>query len=162
MIFNLILYIQMMLKQVIYRFGLMLLLVIGSVSFVSAQDEISDQELTKYVHVMDSIDILKREFGEKLNNMVRNKEGITTKRYNEIRQKQGAPVTENEQKLFDEIVAEIKKETKIIQEKSQSMIKSKEMLGATIYNKVRKALRTDQKSEINKRMKAIRESDTNE
>jgi len=146
----------MLFKQ-IARQGLMLLVfMMGMNTFVSAQDEVSKEELTKYVDVMDSINVLKKAFNTKLNDMVKNNDNLSAKRYNEIKKGIGAKATEEEQKAYDAIVAEVAKETKNIQEQSQAMIKDKEMLGAVTYNKVRKALKTPQKADLEARMKAIR------
>ncbi len=146
----------MLLNQIVLRGFLMMVFVMGLNSFVSAQGEISKEELTKYVDVMDSINVLKKEFNTKLNDMVKNNENLTAKRYNEIKKGTGAKPTEAEQKAYDEIVAAITASTKDIQEKSQAMIKDKEMLGAMTYNKVRKALKSAEKADIETRMKAIR------
>lgn len=147
----------MLVKQMIFRAFCVLAIMITSVNFASAQDEISDEELTKYVTVMDEIDAMKKAFNTKLNDMVKNNDDLSTKRYNEIKDGKGAAPSEEEKKAYDAIVAEIEKETKNIQDKSQDLIKDKEKLGAMTYNKVRKALKTAQKADLEKRMTAIRE-----
>jgi len=146
----------MQVKQFIFRIGISLLVVFGAIGHIAAQ-EISDKELEGYVMVMDSVDAMKKSLNLKLNDMVKNNEHLTTKRYNEIKQGTGNPATDEEQKAYDTILTEVAKETKTIQEKSQEMIKDKTLLGALPYNKIRKALKTADKGKIEARMKAIRE-----
>jgi len=147
----------MQVKQFIFRVGISLFVVFGIITQISAQEQISDKELEGYVMVMDSVDAMKKSLNLKLNDMVKNNEHLTTKRYNEIKQGTGNPATEEEQKAYDAILAEVAKETKAIQEKSQAMIKDKSLLGALPYNKIRKALKTVDKTKIEARMKVIRE-----
>ncbi len=109
---------------------------------------VSEEELTKYATVMDSVTEMSIEVQATLNTMVKESEVMTGARYNEL-----SKIVSNEAKLaeaaatpeeiaFMKEVAEKKKtETLKINQAFQSL--AKDYLGAATYNKVKKALVSD-------------------
>lgn len=116
-----------------------------------AQDEsaaISDDDLKRYAVMMDSIDEMRISLLAEISEMVKNNEKISVSRYNDL-----FKVIDNEEKLAaenatPEEVAAIKEVqarkdagTTEINEAFKSL--AKEYVGASTYNKVKKALGDD-------------------
>ena len=109
---------------------------------------VSEEELTKYATVMDSISEMTINFQSSISTMVKESEAITGTRYNELSKiiSDEAKLTEAkatpEEIAFIKDVAEKKKtETSKINQAFQALVK--ENLGGTTYNKVKKALAAD-------------------
>ena len=122
-------------------------LIIASQSLF-AQDQITDEELKKYVVAMDSINDMKASLLEEISEMVKANEGLTNARYNELSKimndeaKLAAAKATPEEIAFMKQVAEKKSEgTAEITQTFQTL--AKEYVGATSYNKIKKALTTD-------------------
>jgi hypothetical protein len=120
--------------------------------------EITDEELTKYAVAMDSIDDMKADLLKSISEFVKNNDKISGARYNEL-----SKIINDEQKLTEakatpeeiaavkEVLAKKDEGTAKIQETIQTL--AKEYVGASVYNKVKKALATD--AEIKSRYEAI-------
>ena len=113
-----------------------------------AQEQVTDEELKKYAVTMDSINDMKASLLEEIGDMVKANEGLTNARYNELSKimndeaKLTAAKATEEEIAFMKKVAEKKNEgTAAITQTLQTM--AKEYVGATSYNKVKKALATD-------------------
>jgi hypothetical protein len=117
----------------------------------SAQTEsgaITDDELEKYAVTMDSVNDMKASLLKDLEAMVKDNEKMTNARYNElskIKDDQAAltkaKATPEEVAFLKEVAAKKEEGTARIQETFQSM--AKEYVGATAFNKIKKALPTD-------------------
>jgi hypothetical protein len=119
-----------------------------------AQTEITDAELEKYAVTMDSINDMKASLLEDITEMVKNNEKMTNARYNELSKIDEdeaalakAKATPEEIAFLKEVAAKKAEGTAKIQETFQSM--AKEYVGASSYNKIKKALSSD--SEVKKR-----------
>lgn len=114
-----------------------------------AQDAtVSEEELTKYATVMDSINEMTIVVQATLSDMVKDSEVMNGTRYNEISQiiddkvKLDATAATPEEIAFVNEVAKTKKEETLkINQAFQSL--AKDYLGAATYNKVKKALSAD-------------------
>lgn len=117
--------------------------------FSFAQDTtVSEEELTKYATVMDSINEMTLAVQATLSDMVKESEVMNGTRYNEISKIINDPTKLDEAQAtpeeiaFVNAVAEKKKEETVkINQAFQSL--AKDYLGASTYNKVKKALSTD-------------------
>lgn len=114
-----------------------------------AQDEITDEELSNYVRVMAEIDTMKVEMKAKTNDLVKENELMDKGRtFNAIKKADGdsvalaeLEVTPEQITAYEEIAAEIDQMTSDFKENYTSLIKDD--LGAGIYNKIKKALKSD-------------------
>ncbi len=123
----------------------------GSFSTAVAQaDEITDEELQTYAMVMDSIDAMKATIQREYNDLIQAEELMQGgKRFVEI---QGASedslklqelgVTEEERMAYDNIQAKYEELTAEFKTNYTSLIKDE--LGGTAYNKITKAISSDQ------------------
>jgi Ca2+-binding EF-hand superfamily protein len=119
-----------------------------AIASYSQDASVSEEELTKYATVMDSISEMTINFQSSISTMVKESEAITGTRYNELSKiiSDEAKLTEAkatpEEIAFIKGMAEKKKEeTSKINQAFQTLVK--ENLGAATYNKVKKALATD-------------------
>ena len=114
----------------------------------AAQTQISDEELEKYAVTMDSINDMKESLLEDITEMVKGNEKMTNARYNELSKiadddaaLEEAKATPEEITFIREVAAKKDEGTAKIQETFQSM--AKDYVGASSYNKVKKALESD-------------------
>lgn len=114
----------------------------------AAQTQISDEELEKYAVTMDSINDMKESLLEDITEMVKGNEKMTNARYNELSKIADddaalaeAKATPEEITFIREVAAKKDEGTAKIQETFQSM--AKDYVGASSYNKVKKALESD-------------------
>jgi hypothetical protein len=114
----------------------------------SAQTEITDEELEKYAVTMDSVEDMKASLLEDITEMVKDNEKITNARYNELSKiiddeaaLTKAKATPEEIAFIKEVAAKKEEGTAKIQETFQSM--AKDYVGASAYNKIKKALDSD-------------------
>lgn len=142
-------------------------LIIASQSLF-AQDQITDEELKKYVVAMDSINDMKVSLLEEISEMVKANEGLTNARYNELSKimndeaKLAAAKATPEEIAFMKQVAEKKSEgTAEITQTFQTL--AKEYVGATSFNKIKKALTTDTelKSKYQSMLEELEKSEVN-
>jgi beta-glucosidase/6-phospho-beta-glucosidase/beta-galactosidase len=119
-----------------------------TITSFSQDARVSEEELTKYATVMDSINEMTIAFQATLSDMVKSSEAMNGARYNELSRiatdetKLAEAKATPEEIAFLTEVAEIKKtETLKINQAFQSL--AKDYLGAATYNKVKKALAAD-------------------
>jgi len=110
--------------------------------------EITDDELEKYAVTMDSVNDMKATLLKDIEAMVKGNEKMTNARYNELSKivddeaaLAKAKATPAEIAFMKEVAAKKEEGTAKIQETFQSM--AKEYVGASAYNKIKKALATD-------------------
>ena len=129
---------------------LLLVLFIGvqNLQAQDAQTEITDAELEKYAVTMDSINDMKASLLEDISEMVTSNEKMTNARYNELSKiakdeaaLAKAKATPEEIAFLKEVAAAKAEGTANIQKTFQSM--AKEYVGASSYNKIKKALSSD-------------------
>jgi uncharacterized protein YpuA (DUF1002 family) len=119
-----------------------------SASFAQDDKTVSDEELQKYAVAMDSIETLKQNLISVITDLVENNPKVTAGRYNELSKIINdstklveTSATDEEVNAIKEIVARKKEETDKINEVFQSL--AKDYIGASTYNKVRSALKSD-------------------
>ena len=129
-----------------------LLFLAGGAFGVQAQDTesatISDDELQRYAVMMDSIDEMRVTLLAEISEMVKNNERITVARYNELTKLDNnqeklaaANATEDELAALKEI--QDKKDSGTVRINDAFKALAKEYVGASTYNKVRKALKDE-------------------
>jgi hypothetical protein len=138
------------LKAYHMKFSLILLLAffVSATQTLFAQEEITDEVLQKYAVTMDSIDDMKETLLANIANKVGSNESMTNERYNEL-----SKIIDDETKLtetaatpeeiaFVREVAQLKADgTAEISKTFQTL--AKEYVGASEYNQIKKALKTD-------------------
>lgn len=130
-----------------------------SAAFAQTEGEITDEDLKKYAMVMDSIDVMKQNIQDELNEMIQSEEAMQGgRRYLEIQKAAGDPaqleeleVTEEEQMVYDNIQAKYDEMTGKFKDTYTNLIKDE--LGGTLYNDITKALREDE--EVKQRYETI-------
>ncbi|MBL7872317.1 MAG: hypothetical protein JNM78_11935 [Cyclobacteriaceae bacterium] len=117
-------------------------------SFSQAKSAVTDEELTKYATVMDSIDEMSIAVKTILSDMVASSEVVNNARYNELSKiindkakLKEAEATPEEIAFINEVAEKKKTETAKINKAFQSLVKDN--LGGAAYNKVKKALASD-------------------
>lgn len=130
-----------------------------SITAIQAQDAepVNDDELKRYAVMMDSIDAMRDNLLEEISEMVKNNEKISVSRYNDL-----VKIIDDETKLAEasatpeEIAAikevQAKKEAGTAQINDAFRSLAKDYVGASSYNKVKKALKDP---EVNSKYKAI-------
>lgn len=129
---------------------LLSLLALAVTSFaVNAQESVSDEELKKYAIAMDSINSMKATLLSDIKHKVETNEKITNSRYNELSKivndeakLKEANATEEEIAFVREIALFKTEGTAKITETFQVL--AKEYVGATTFNKVKKAITEDE------------------
>lgn len=116
-----------------------------------AQDAaaVTDDELKKYAVAMDSINELQAELNGTIKVMVTSNAGVSASRYNELFKIIGdegklldANATTDEINFVKQVIAKKEEGTAKIKQTYQSL--AKDYVGATAFNKVKKALTTDE------------------
>jgi uncharacterized protein YukE len=116
-----------------------------------AQDAVAvtDEELKKYAVAMDSINELQAELNGTIKEMVTTNTGVSAARYNElfkIINDEGklldANATTDEINFVKQVIAKREEGTAKIKQTYQSL--AKDYVGATAFNKVKKALSSDE------------------
>ena len=109
---------------------------------------VSDEDLRKYAVLMDSINDMKKTLLKEMGDMVKNNEGMTNARYNDLSKANGDEAKLQELKATEEEIAfinqvnEKKKEGATrISETFQAM--AKDFIGVETYNEVKDALAAD-------------------
>ncbi len=112
------------------------------------QTTVSDEELTKYATVMDSVNAMSATARNILADMIKENGQITAARYNELSKISGdeaklaeAKATPEEISFLKEVAVKKEEETARINETYQSM--AKEYVTVPVFNKVKKALETE-------------------
>jgi len=134
------------------KFRILIMFTLVALSLGSyAQDattEVNDEELKKYATMMDSIDEMRVSLLAEISDMVKNNEGVSVARYNEL-----FKIIDSEEKLAaanatpEEIAAvkaiQARKDAGTTQINDAFKSLAKEYVGASTYNKVKKALDSD-------------------
>ncbi len=135
-----------------------------AVGFVNAQEtaEISDEELTRYAEAMDSLDRLQGIVSQTIKDMVSTTEDIAPSRYNNLYKISKdsvklaeAEATEIEVMFLQKVDAYKDSMTASIKSTFSSLAKDYVGDGGRVYNKIRKALKSD--AEVKARYEAILE-----
>jgi hypothetical protein len=136
----------MILKKVFTVFVVMLALT--STSLAQDAPAVTDEELKKYAVAMDSVNDMTEQLKVTLAEKVKSNDKITGTRYNQLSGIINDEVKLAEAKATPEEIAFVKEvqtlkleETAKIQQTFQSL--AKDYVGATSYNKVKNALKTD-------------------
>lgn len=117
---------------------------------IHAQNDfaVDNDELERYAIMMDSVDQMRVKLVAELTDMVRNNENITVERYNQLYKISDdesklatANATPQELKALNEVLAKKKSGTAHINETFKNL--AKDYVGASSYNKIRKALTAD-------------------
>ncbi len=148
------------------RKWMLLLVMFFVISAAQAQDEtpITDEELKKYALVMDFADQEKLKLKESYNAMIQAEELMAGgKRFKELKGAAGnevklaeLKVTPEELDVFNKIEAFNNQNIAAFKEAYTEKIKDKEQLGAGLYNRINKALKSD--DELKTRYATILES----
>ncbi|GJM30956.1 MAG: hypothetical protein DHS20C17_35910 [Cyclobacteriaceae bacterium] len=145
--------------------GLLLGAVIFGVVVAQAQDEepLTDEELTKYALVMDFADQEKERLKDDYNGMIQDEELMDGgRRFKELKDvaddsvKLAEIATPEELEVFTRIEQANEENIAAFKEAYTEKIKDKEQLGAGLYNRITKALRSDK--ELKTRYTAILET----
>ena len=117
---------------------------------VAQSDEITDDELQTYAMVMDSIDAMKQTIQREYNNLIQAEDLMQGgRRFVEIQgasedsvKLQELAVTDEERMAYDNIQAKYEELTAEFKDNYTTLIKDE--LGGTAYNKITKAISSDQ------------------
>lgn len=129
--------------------GALVMIMASNFNLVAQDAEITDDELKLYATVMGKIDGMKAEMKTKYNALIKNEESMNGgRRFKEIKSAKGDEaklaeinVTEEEMSIFNKIQEEYASMTKEFKATYPTLIKDE--LGAGVYNKVKKALKSD-------------------
>jgi hypothetical protein len=117
---------------------------------VSGQDSdaVTDEELKNYAVLMDSIEDMRQSLLSDMSESIKNNDQISAARYNELSKiiddsvkLQSASATEAEIAAIKKVVANRDEGAAQIQETFKALVK--DLLGASSYNKVKNALKSD-------------------
>jgi hypothetical protein len=114
-----------------------------------AQNTISDDDLKKYAVLMDSVDDMKSKLADEISTMVANSGKISNSRYNELSRIAGDEAKLAEAKATSEEISFIKKvearkEEGIARITTTFQKMAQDYVGAAAYNKISKALTSDE------------------
>ena len=132
-------------------FFAMALLSVMAFSQVKAQDaEITNDNLRRYALLNEVVDIMKSDIKSKTSEMVKNQDGMTGKRFNELRKSmEGAKEWEIK---FMDLIAK-KKADGIDAIKTANQVLASKMVGGKMYKKIKNELKTN--DELKARYEAI-------
>jgi hypothetical protein len=107
-------------------------------------EEITDENLRRYALLMESVDAMKAEISVALNDMIKNQEGMTGKRFSELSKGEGEAATEFETKFMATI--EEMKEERIDAIKQVNQLLATKMLpdGGKTYKAIKAAIDSDE------------------
>ncbi len=150
----------------------MMVLFVSIISFntLMAQDEITDDEIKLYAEVMYKVDVMKEEGKTKYVEMIKADPLMQGgSRFNAIKKAYGdeeklaeLELTEEEMTAYENLLAENDKIAANIKTSFTTMVK--EDLGAAVYNKIKKALKSDEtvQTKYNDMYAAVEEAATAE
>lgn len=116
-------------------------------------EEVSDENLRRYAILMETIDAMKSEISVTLNDMIKNQEGITGKRFSELSKGEGDPASEFEQKFMDTIEEMKKERIEAIKEVNQLLATKMLPDGGKTYKIIKAAIDSDE--EVKARYESI-------
>jgi len=134
---------------------------------VVGEEKVTDEELKKYAVAMDSINDMKATLLKEIGDIVKEDGKMTNARYNELSKIANddaklaqAKATEEEKALLKKVAEKKATGTEQINTTFQSL--AKDYVGAESYNKIKKALTTDQelKSKYEAMLKELDKSGT--
>lgn len=107
-------------------------------------EEITDENLRRYALLMESVDAMKAEISVALNDMIKNQEGMTGKRFSELSKGEGEAASEFETKFMATI--EEMKEERIDAIKQVNQLLATKMLpdGGKTYKAIKAAIDSDE------------------
>lgn len=106
-------------------------------------EEITDENLRRYALLMESVDAMKAEISVSLNEMIKNQEGMTGKRFSELSKGEGDAATEFETK-FMATIEEMKAERiEAIKEVNQLLATKMLPDGGKAYKAIKAAISSD-------------------
>ncbi|MTI38511.1 hypothetical protein [Fulvivirga lutimaris] len=106
-------------------------------------EEITDENLRRYALLMESVDAMKAEISVALNDMIKNQEGMTGKRFSELSKGEGEAATEFETK-FMATIEEMKAERiEAIKEVNQLLATKMLPDGGKTYKAIKAAISSD-------------------
>lgn len=154
--------IKNLIKNGLLAIGVLVAIVIVNSSAVAQDVEITDEELKLYATVMNKIDSMKTDMKVKYNGLIKSEESMKGgRRFSELKKANGdeaklveIKATEEEIAIYNKIQVEYAKMTSDF--KAGYPILIKEELGAGVYNKVKKALKTN--SELKAKYDTVVES----
>lgn len=129
------------------------LLVGFGVSANAQSEEVSDENLRRYAILMEVVDAMKSEISVTLNEMIKNQDGMTGKRFSELSKGEGEPATEFEQKFMDTIEEMKKDRIEAIKEVNQLLATKMLPDGGKTYKAIKAAIDSDE--EVKARYESI-------
>jgi len=127
------------------------LLSVIAFSQVKAQDgEITDENLRRYALLSEVVDIMKGDIKSKTSELVKNQDGMTGKRFNELRKSMDG-AKEWEVKFMDLIAK--KKADGIESIKMANQVLASKMVGGKMYKQIKSELKTNE--DLKSRYEAI-------
>jgi len=131
--------------------SMLVIMMLGVVDAEAQDDEaITDEELTKYALVMDYADQEKERLKDDYNGMIQAEELMDGgRRFKELKEvaddsvKLAETATPEELEIFNKIETANNENIEAFKEAYTEKIKDNEQLGAGLYNKITKALRSD-------------------
>ena len=107
-------------------------------------EEVSDENLRRYAILMETVDAMKSEISVTLNEMIKNQEGMSGKRFSELSKGEGEPASEFEQKFMDTIEEMKKDRIEAIKEVNQLLATKMLPDGGKTYKAIKEALSSDE------------------
>ena len=107
-------------------------------------EEVSDENLRRYAILMETVDAMKSEISVTLNEMIKNQEGMSGKRFSELSKGEGEPASEFEQKFMDTIEEMKKERIEAIKEVNQLLATKMLPDGGKTYKAIKEAISSDE------------------
>ena len=107
-------------------------------------EEVSDENLRRYAILMEAVDAMKSEISVTLNEMIKNQEGMSGKRFSELSKGEGEPASEFEQKFMDTIEEMKKDRIEAIKEVNQLLATKMLPDGGKTYKAIKEAIGSDE------------------
>ena len=131
---------------------------VEQVQITDEEEQVTDEELKKYAVAMDSINDMKESLLEEISDIVKEDGKMTNARYNDLSKIANDPAKLAQAKATPEEIALLKK---VAEKKNEGTVEinntfkalAQEYVGATSYNKIKKALATD--SELKSKYEAM-------
>ncbi|MDN5202422.1 hypothetical protein QQ008_13630 [Fulvivirgaceae bacterium BMA10] len=132
-------------------FGTLLLSLFMTAQVSAQDDEITDEDLKKYALVMDFADVEKGKMGAKYNELIKAEELMKGgRRFKELKDTKGDSTklqeigaTAEELEIFNRIETSYEEMVANFKAQYTEKIKDKEQLGASLYNKINRGLKSD-------------------
>ena len=122
--------------------ALALLFLVGNSAAWAQDEEITDDDLKAYAAIQMSVDVISTSVKPTLLNMIEQQEGMTTKRYMELKQGQGEAAQEWETEFLNLINEMAKKRSEAAKE-VLNLIINNSTLNSAKYAKIKDSLEND-------------------